>query len=75
MRVPEGWTVASDIVVRHDPTGATFSTYRYESIAAVTIQAENRARAGKDDHPRIEDLRPVALDILRGLARRRFGSE
>ena len=75
MRVPEGWTVASDLVVRHEPTGATFSTYRYESIADVTIRAENRATAGQGDQPPIEDLRPVALDILRGLARHRFGSE
>ena len=75
MRVPEGWTVASDLVVRHEPTGATFSTYRYESIADVSIQAENWAKAGSGNHPRIEELRPVALDILRSLARHRFGSE
>jgi hypothetical protein len=74
MRVPEGWTVASDIVVRHEPTGATFSTYRYESISDVCIQAENLAKAGRGNNPRIEELRPIALDILRSLARQRFGT-
>lgn len=71
----EQFDIKSDIEVVHKPTGATFSTYRYENpedaVSAVTI---NWGRAGDvlsngDDYAR-EDVKSIACELLLGQARK-----
>ena len=61
--------IISATAVRHLKTGARFATYTYEDPrnagSSVTVSP---GTAGDGDHPTIDDLTPVAVQLLQGLA-------
>lgn len=69
-----------DLKVRHLPTGATFSTYRYDDPELVGSSInENLARAGDrlangDDYSPAE-IRAIAVQLLRERAFERAGQK
>ncbi len=59
----------SDLRVRHIPTDATFSTYRYPNSKDVAVKTVNAGRAGDrlegDEEYALDEIMAVATELLR----------
>ena len=70
--------IESDLKVTHRPTGAYFSTYRYDSPDDVVIVHRNNGRtdAALEDGSEftLAEVQSVALKLLRDQARKRISS-
>ncbi len=70
----EQFEVLSDLKVMHRPTGATFSTYRYEDPEDACSQMIENLRSAGDRQPNGDDyevgeIRALAIRLLREQAR------
>ena len=65
----EQFEFTSDLSVRHIPTDATFSTYRYPNSKDVAVKAFNAGRAGDrlegDEEYALDEIMAVATELLR----------